>query len=73
MKALKLIREDGYENVHYASLGEQKFKTLVVADRKDEQEQWFEQPEIECVPEEVSSETTHSHILISEILKMSIC
>ena len=54
MKALKLIREDGYENVHYASLGEQKFKTLVVADRKDEQEQWFEQPEIECVPEEVS-------------------
>ena len=50
MKALKLIREDGYENVHYASLGEQKFKTLVVADRKDEQEQWFEQPEIECVP-----------------------
>ncbi|MFR2063412.1 MAG: hypothetical protein ACLS36_06025 [Streptococcus sp.] len=53
-KALKLIREDGYENVHYASLGEQKFKTLVVADRKDEQEQWFEQPEIECVPEEVS-------------------
>ena len=54
MKALKLIREDGYENVHYASLGEQKFKTLVVADRKDEQEQWFEQPEIECVPEGVS-------------------
>ena len=27
---------------------------MVVADRKDEQEQWFEQPEIECVPEEVS-------------------
>ena len=54
MKALKLIRDDGYENVHYASLGGQKFKTLVVADRKDKQDQWFEQPEIECVPEKVS-------------------
>ena len=42
MKALKLIRDDGYENVHYASLGGQKFKTLVVADRKDKQDQWFE-------------------------------
>lgn len=54
MKSLKLIRDDGYENVRYAALGDQEFKTLVIADRKKDQKQWYEEPGIETVPEKVS-------------------